>query len=652
MLEPYRLVASTQSIWAAGQRLQDQQTDGQSVMLQAMRSGAKSPLMKFFLLFLAGGFALWGIGDGSTGLIGGSDKAISAGEHSLSPREVAIEFDRTRRAYLPNTTTEEAVQGGLLNEVIGTMSRELLVRAESHDLGLTVTRAMQRDAVANEASFQDELGQFSEGRFMQVLANAGFSEQDYLKRVDNMLQRQQLIAPLAGGLRYDNALAGIVAAYELQKRTVKLTSYPVRPESVAAPDDTTINNFFQKNKSSYEAPRLRSAVIGSLSAAAIAEGITISDADIRNAFDDRLNEFRTPETRDIRQMIFDDEANAIIARKRLDSGENFATVASSMLNWSDADTNLGSVTQSALDGDLATAAFAADTGSILGPLQTAFGFHLLSIDKITVSSLTQLGDVKDDIIKTLRAEQAIDVLYDKVNLLEDALGSGDTIEEAIKKIGGKLNVVKNIDRQGQSIDGLPMDGAASELLQDGAIIDLIWESKLNEASVIQEGSDDVFFVVNVTSQTEPRERKLNEVRNLVTSDYRRIEAIKKAKSSAEAAVTNPKTDQNTAPSAAFRRNGIGLDHEAAGLIANVAFNQNSGDIKVIETGREAIAVRTIDIIPASDDELQETTELVLTVMNNALRDDMTSLLLLRLSQKHDLQLNLPAIQQLLLGAAQ
>ena len=72
-------------------------------MLQAMRSGAKSPLMKFFLLFLAGGFALWGIGDGSTGLIGGSDKAISAGEHSLSPREVAIEFDRTRRVYLPNT---------------------------------------------------------------------------------------------------------------------------------------------------------------------------------------------------------------------------------------------------------------------------------------------------------------------------------------------------------------------------------------------------------------------------------------------------------------------------------------------------------------------------------------------------------------------
>ena len=621
-------------------------------MLQAMRSGAKSPLMKFFLLFLAGGFALWGIGDGSTGLIGGSDKAISAGEQSLSPREVAIEFDRTRRAFLPNTTTEEAVQGGLLNEVVGTMSRELLFRAENHDLGLTVTRAMQRDAVANEASFQDELGQFSEGRFMQALANAGFSEQDYLKRVDSILQRQQLMTPLASALRYNNELASVVAAFELQKRTVKLTSYPVRPESVMTPDDATIDKFFQENKSSYEAPRLRSAVIGSLSAAAIAEGITISGAEIRSAFDERLDEFRTPETRDIRQMVFDDEASAKTARQRLDNGEDFAAVAASLLNWSDADTNLGSVTQSALDGDLAAAAFNADAGAIVGPLQTAFGFHLLSIDTISAGGVTQLDDVRDEIISTLRAEQAIDVLYDKVNLLEDSLGSGDSIEEAINKAGGRLDIATDIDRQGQTIDGLPVTGTASDLLQDGAILDLIWDSELNQVSVIQEGSDDVFFVVNVTTETEPRERRLDEVRKLVISDYKRVEAIKEARAAADAAVANPQTDQNTAASPAFRRNGIGLDHEAAGLIASVAFAQNSGDIQVIETGREAIAVRTVDIIPANDEELKETTELVLTVMNNALRDDMTNLLLLSLSQKHDLQLNLPAVQQLLLGAAQ
>lgn len=621
-------------------------------MLQAMRSGAKSPIMKFFLLFLAGGFALWGIGDGSTGLIGGSDKAISAGDQSVSPREVAIEFDRTRRTYLPNTTTAEAMQGGLLNDVIGTMSREVLFRAENEDLGLTVTRAMQRDAIANEASFQDEFGQFSEGRFLQALAGAGFTEQEYLNRVDGVLQRQQLMTAVSQGLRYDSALANVVAAHEMEKRTVKLSSFPVRPESIATPDDATIDSFFQENKPSYDAPQLRSAKIGSLSAAIIAEEITISDSEIRAAFDDRVDEFSTPETRSIRQMVFDDAATANAALDRLNNGEGFAAVAASMLEWTDADTNLGTVTEASLDGALVGPAFAAEAGAVVGPVQTAFGFHLLSIDTITAGGVTQLNDVREQIISTLRGEQAINLLYDRVNMLEDALGSGATIEEAINKAGGRLDIVTDIDRQGLTIDGMPAAGQDGELLQDGAILELIWDSELNEVSVIQEGSDDMFFVVNVSTETEPRERRLDEVRAQVISDYKRVEAVKSARAAAEAVAATADGDQDTAPVPAFRRNGIGLDHEAAGLIARAAFEQNSGDIQVIETGREAIAVRTIDIIPATDEELKDTSDLVLSVMNSALRDDLTNLLLVSLSKKHDLQLNVPAVQQILIGNAQ
>ena len=621
-------------------------------MLQAMRSGAKSPIMKFFLLFLAGGFALWGIGDGSTGLIGGSDKAISAGDQSVSPREVAIEFDRTRRTYLPNTTTAEAMQGGLLNDVIGTMSREVLFRAENEDLGLTVTRAMQRDAIANEASFQDEFGQFSEGRFLQALAGAGFTEQEYLNRVDGVLQRQQLMTAISQGLRYDSALANVVAAHEMEKRTVKLSSFPVRPESIATPDDATIDSFFQENKPSYDAPQLRSAKIGSLSAAIIAEEITISDNEIRAAFDDRLDEFSTPETRSIRQSVCDDAATANAALDRLNNGEGFAAVAASMLEWTDADTNLGTVTKESLDGALVGPAFAAEAGAVVGPVQTAFGFHLLSIDTITAGGVTQLDDVREQIISTLSGEQAINLLYDRVNMLEDALGSGATIEEAIKKAGGRLDIATDIDRQGQTIDGMPAAGQVGELLQDGAILELIWDSELNEVSVIQEGSDDMFFVVNVSTETEPRERRLDEVRAQVISDYKRVEAVKSARAAAEAVAATADGDQDTAPVPAFRRNGIGLDHEAAGLIARAAFEQNSGDIQVIETGREAIAVRTIDIIPATDEELRDTSDLVLSVMNSALRDDLTNLLLVSLSKKHDLQLNVPAVQQILIGNAQ
>ena len=63
----------------------------------------------------SGGFALWGVDDVTTGLIGGSDKAISAGgEVSHRPRS---QFSLIDTALACRTLAGEALQAGLLNEV-------------------------------------------------------------------------------------------------------------------------------------------------------------------------------------------------------------------------------------------------------------------------------------------------------------------------------------------------------------------------------------------------------------------------------------------------------------------------------------------------------------------------------------------------------
>ncbi len=621
-------------------------------MLQSMRNGAKSPVMKFFLLFLAGGFALWGIGDGTNGFLGSSDKAISANNEGRSISDVALEFDRARRAYLPNLTTAEAIQSGLLNEVMGTLSREVLFSAENDALGLSVTRAMQRDAIANEPGFQDEHGQFSEGRFMQALAGAGYSEFDYLERVTRALERQQLVTPLARGLRYNESLARFVAAYELEKRAVKLTSFNFFPEKIKTPSPSKIDNFFQENKSNYDAPPLRSAKIGSLSAAFISKSIEISNTDILSAFDDRIDEFSTPETRKILQMVFENKAAAKIALDRVNEGEDFTAVAADTLNWTKADTDLGTVAKSSLDPKLAELAFSVNEVSVVGPVQTAFGFHLLFIKEIFAGGTPTLQDVRIKIAEALRGERAINFLYEKVNLLEDLLGSGATLEEAIMKVGGQLDLASNIDRVGKTMDNEILKDSVSELLEDTAILDLIWSSEVNEVSVIQETSDDTFFVVDVVMKTEKRARTLDEVKARVIADYKLVKAIKEAREQANFVATSAGSDNDTQTSAAFRRNGIGLDHEAAGLIAKAAFEQDVGEVQVIETGREAIAVRTIEITSAISDDLSETTKMIANMMSSSLGEDMVNLFLLSLSQKHDLQLNPSAVQQVLLRTQQ
>ena len=195
---------------------------------------------------------------------------------------------------------------------------------------------------------------------------------------------------------------------------------------------------------------------------------------------------------------------------------------------------------------------------------------------------------------------------------------------------------------------MPHGGEIGELVQDSAVLELIWETPVSEISVIQEGTDDSFFVIEVTSETGARERSLDEVKTKVIRDFKTVEAVKAARQQADAAAA--KNDNSAPLSPAFRRNGNGLDHQAAGLIARAAFGQDLGTGTVIETETEAILVKTVEIIPATADDISNTATLVTDMLNTAVRDDMLNMVLIALSEKHDLQINAGAVQQILIGS--
>lgn len=617
-------------------------------MLQTLRGGVKSPIMKVFLIFLAGGFALWGVGDMTTGLIGGSDKAITAGDESLSPGQVAVEFDRTRRNYLPNATMGEALQSGLLGEVAGSLARDVVFRAEANDLGLTVTREMQRREVANEPSFQDETGAFSQTRFIGVLANAGLSEADYLERVNTALRREQIVAAVAAGATQPEAVARALTAYELERRTARLVSIPVDATAIAMPTDEQLSSWFEDVKSRYEAPVLRSAKVGSITPEMFADTIEVSDSEIETAYADRLDEFTTLEQRRVRQMVFEDMDTAETAKSRVAAGEDFAAVAGDLLGWTEDDITLGLVSQPDLEGDVGDAVFAANAGELAGPAESVFGVHLLFVDEIIPGGETALDEVRDEIRTTLRMEAATDLIYDKVNELEDRIASGATLDEAFAGVGGTVVSIEMIDRRGNDIDGAPVTGDAAELAQDSLVLETVWAADIDEIGVVEEGTDDMFFVVEVTNETDPRERSLDEVRTRAASDWQTIEAIKAAREAAEAVTADAFDGAETTPD--FRRNGIGLDHEAARLIASAVFAQGAGESRVVETGTEAIAVRTEEVLPVDGEELDTSARMISGVIANSMRQDVLNTLARDLSQTHDLQVRLGGVQQLLLGS--
>ena len=619
-------------------------------MLRSMREGAKTPVMKFFLIFLAGGFAIWGIGDVSTGLFSSGNKAIEASDRSVPLAEAATEFERSRRGLGLNLSAGEAIQAGLLNEVMGALARRTLFAAEADSIGLTATRDMQRQAVANTDSFKDELGQFSQGRFIQTLAQSGLTEEDYLRRLDFILLQEQIESALASGARGGKKMAETIADFQLEQRVVTLKTYPARPQTITPPTQAELTEFYETVKAGYDAPDLRSFKVVLVSPDEVESQVTLADEDVVQAFDLRRDEFITPERRQIRQMVFTDEQTALDAQALLNTGKSFAEVAQETLGWSEADTQLGIVTKDDLDGELAEAAFTVDKDSVSGPIASVFGYHLLVIDDIQAGEELGLDDVRPQIEATLRNESAIDLVYDLINQLEDSLGSGATLAEAAAGINLSVNMITDIDPNGRDIDGNLMENAFADLASDSQFLAQGWEMDLDEISQVIASADDSFFVLQPVDEKPARERSLDEVRSRLVADWTKIQALASAKAEADKGLQD---SQNTlapiAPSSAFTRTGTGLDNEAASLRADAAFAQDTGEATLVETGESVILVRTDEVITADAESRNSLQAQIADTLDNLVQTDLSSALVITLSEKHALEINTAGVQQLLIG---
>ncbi|HCD64318.1 MAG TPA: hypothetical protein DEQ51_07250, partial [Alphaproteobacteria bacterium] len=97
--------------------------------------------------------------------------------------------------------------------------------------------------------------------------------------------------------------------------------------------------------------------------------------------------------------------------------------------------------------------------------------------------------------------------------------------------------------------------------------------------------------------------------------------------------------------------GSGLDHAAAGLIADAAFSQAIGEAKLVETGDSVIVVRTESVVAADQSEQAEMSETIQNGLNRLVGSDLSSALALALTETHALELNPALVQQVLVGQA-
>lgn len=143
----------------------------------------------------------------------------------------------------------------------------------------------------------------------------------------------------------------------------------------------------------------------------VAGGADPTEKEVRAYYDEnKETQFTRPEQRCIRHILFnkDQEDLANDVKGELEDGGDFAALAkehSQDPSNKDQGGDLGCVPKGQFVPEFDDAAFGAEEGELLGPVETEFGFHLIEVTEIQPGGETPFEEVAPQIEEQIKGEQ-------------------------------------------------------------------------------------------------------------------------------------------------------------------------------------------------------------------------------------------------------
>lgn len=143
----------------------------------------------------------------------------------------------------------------------------------------------------------------------------------------------------------------------------------------------------------------------------IAGDVEPSEEEVEKYYEENKGfQFTNPEQRCVRHILFnkDQKEKAEEVKAQLEDGADFAKLAKEFSQDPTSAENggeLGCIGRGETVGNFEEAAFDAEEGELVGPVETEFGFHLIRVDEVREESVTPLEDVAPQIRDQLRGEQ-------------------------------------------------------------------------------------------------------------------------------------------------------------------------------------------------------------------------------------------------------
>jgi len=160
--------------------------------------------------------------------------------------------------------------------------------------------------------------------------------------------------------------------------------------------------------SAQSTPEQEEAAARKLLADEALSGVDVKDDEVAAYYQSHVDEFRSPETISLRQILVSTMNEARdVRRKLLKDPRGFPALAQSLSRAPEASAGglMGRFTRGQLPPELDKAAFALAPGKVSDPVPTAFGFHVLRLDSRQPSREPSLEESREEIRSRLRRQK-------------------------------------------------------------------------------------------------------------------------------------------------------------------------------------------------------------------------------------------------------
>ena len=425
----------------------------------------------------------------------------------------------------------------------------------------TSDQRLARDLQENSdiASLRRADGTLDMERYRQMLGVQGLSPEMFEANVRAELSSRQVLVGIAGSGFSANTAADTALNAYFEKREIQVAGFTTAAYAAKLnPTDAELEQFYKANESLFQAPEQANIEYVLLDVETIKKGLAISDAELKEYFDQNAARLSGTEERRASHILIASPKSAPEAERqkaKAKATELLALVKKSPDSFADvAKKNSQDPGSAPSGGDLdffarnamvkpfSDAAFAMKKGDISDVVESEFGYHIIKLTDIKAPKQRSFEDMKPDLTADVKKQQA----QKKFSETAEAFTNGvyeqaDSLKPVSDRLKLEIKTANGITRTPQP----GATGALANLKFLNAIFSPDAIDKKRNTEAVEVASNQLISG-RITQYTPARTRPLLEVKELVRQRWLAVRGADEARKDGIAKLAAWKAEPATA----------------------------------------------------------------------------------------------------------